>query len=57
MFVKNLSEIHANCRKCGVNSWNSSPLLEIKLIVGRNNINYGTSEIVRVKKGFLYYIR
>ena len=32
-------------------------LLEIKLIIGRNNINYGTLEIVWVKKGFFYHIR
>lgn len=52
MSSKNFSEMHANFRKCGVNSWNSSLLLEIKLIIGGNNTNCETLKIVQVNRGF-----
>lgn len=49
MFTKNFSELHASCRKCDVNSWNSNILHGIKLIIGRDSTNYETFQIIQVK--------
>lgn len=49
--------MHASCKKCSVNDWNSSHLHEIKLIIGGNGTNYKTFKTVQINRGPFHLIR